>query len=175
MRRGVSVVGDLSKAIRKVMAENPEVSATELRELNGGRKPRVDELEALTAQARGRVRSLKVAGLRAAAVVKAAERVQEGAGLVPAALPSGEVRYFQSVTLEPGWEGNTAIRVRPLGAPANGEADVVIVNPPCLVRYPGGDVDLAGIPHREDPLAAIALAVESVTAPGSEDVPWPLP
>jgi hypothetical protein len=169
----VFVVGDLTRAITAALAEPVEIPAKELVRLNGGRKPRVEELDRLTAKAKGHVRNRRVAGLRAAAVLRAAEAVQEGAGRVPAALPSGEVRYFESVTLERGWVGGTAVRVRPLGAPTTGEADVVIVNPPCLVPYPGGEVDVDGIPHKEDPLAALALAVESVTAPGSEDVPWP--
>jgi hypothetical protein len=162
-------VAELTRAIRKALREPVDVPATEVA---GGP---VEELEARTARARGAVLNRRVAGLRAAAVLQAAERVREGAGLVPAALPSGEVRYFASVALEPDWPGGTAVRVRPLGAPSTGEADVVVVNPPCLVPDPSGDIDVNGVKHREDPLAALAMAVESVTAPGSGDVPWPRP
>lgn len=168
-------MGDLTRAIRKALRQPVEVSAKELTRLNGGRKPAVGDLESLTLKARGHALNRRVAGLRAGAVLQAAERVQEGAGLVPAALPSGQVLYFQSVALEPGYEGGTAIRVRPLGAPASGEADIIVVNPPCLVPHPDGDVVLEGVPHKEDPLAALAMAVESVSAPSSEDTPWPLP
>lgn len=138
----------------------PEVSTTLLRQLNGGRRPEAHELAQATAKARGVLRSRTVAKLRATAVLEAAAAVRKGAGYVPAGLPDGRVLEFESVEPAPGYPEGTAVRVRPRGAPQNGDGDVVVVNPPTLVQDPSGTVDVGGVRHREDPLAALALAVQ---------------
>ena len=157
----------LRAAIAAVMASQPEVPARMLQEANGGQRPGPQDLARATEKARGLLRSRQVAALRGQAVLDAAEGIREGAGCVPVTLPTGQVIEFESITQAPGYPDGMAVRLRPLGAPRDGTADLVIVNPPTLVRDHRGDIDAHGVKHREDPLGALGEVVQRMYRPGS--------
>ena len=157
----------LRDAIEAAMASEPEVPATLLNALAGGQRPRPQDVARLTEKARGSLRHREVARLKAAAVLDAATRLRGMAGYVPLTLPSGAVLEIESVEPAPGYPDGTAVRVRPRGAPQNGDGDLIVVNPPTLVRDHGGNIILDGVRHREDPLGALALVVQRAYGRGA--------
>lgn len=152
--------------IAAVQAETPDVPAEVLVRLNGGRRPGPQDLGRLTEKARGAFRTHRIAQLRTAAVLTEAARVESVAGQVVGELPSGQTVEFDSIKAAPGYPDGTAVIVRLKGAPSTGEADVIIVNPPIMVPDHRGTVDVRGIPHREDPLGAIAQTVANLYGGG---------
>lgn len=155
----------LRARIAEVMASTPDVPASSLRRARDGWFP-PEDLSTEMEKARGAIRTRQVAKLRAQAVLDAAETVQDGAGYVPVALPTGQVLEFERVESAPGYPEGTAVRVRPRGAPHNGDGDVIVVNPPTLVPDPRGSIVVRGVRHREDPLAALGMALERVYGRG---------
>lgn len=71
----------------------------------------------------------------------------------------GEIRFV------PASDAEAALIEVTVGRRQGGEPDYRIVNPPLYVADPDGTVDLDGVPHREDPVAALAELVAQFTGP----------
>jgi len=69
----------------------------------------------------------------------------------------GEVR-LASVDVQEV-DGVTSVEVHLDGRTAGGDPHFRIVNPPTLVEDPAGDIELAGLYYREDPLVALAEVI----------------
>lgn len=121
------------------------------------RKVRGDIQKVLAGKnATAKERSDRIGKIRAGAVVAAAAEPP------PSILPGivlehgGLTHHLEWVRPELVDGAETAIRVRPYGAIPSGDDDVVVINPPILVRDSQGDVAIDGVRFREDPLAALA-------------------
>jgi hypothetical protein len=116
----------------------------------------------ITRVARGRTstpgeRAQRIGKLRAGALVTAAAELVDVGPFPGLLLEHGGVTHHVAwVRPETVAGAETAVRIRPMGAPPSGDSDIVVVNPPTLVRDPSGDIEVAGRMYREDPLAALA-------------------
>jgi hypothetical protein len=109
--------------------------------------------------------------LRTRAIVEAAHSVSgAGKNAVTATTSNGKHSY-EWARVERA--APNEIRVYPVGAPPGSDTYVSIVNPPILVRDPGGPIDIHGERFREDPLAALAdIMHEHRSQIAMEAPPW---
>lgn len=93
---------------------------------------------------------------RARAVVEAVQAAPESPFRGVLLEYGGVAHHVEWVRPEQVDGAQAAVRIRPMGGSPDGQADVVVVNPPLLVRDPQGLIVLDGVAYREDPMAALA-------------------